>query len=70
MEKTKILPNTAKIVDRLRVHAYRMSVDEATARNGLGFVTEPWERDDLHALLDQAADEIESLHIAISKKDR
>jgi hypothetical protein len=60
MARTKILPVTAPLVDRLRAHAARMVEDHATCLNGHGYATEKWEREDLEACLDLAADTIES----------
>lgn len=59
MNRPKILPATAPLADRLRVHAFRMAHDKTIATNGYGFSTETWERDDLEAVLEEAATAID-----------
>ncbi len=61
MSRSRILPKSADIVDRLRAHAFRMIENETIAMNGVGYCTEGWEQGDLEAVLDAAADEIERL---------
>lgn len=62
-QRSKILPANAPIVDRLRAHAARLVEDSALLRSGAGYgvSTEPWEREDLERVLDEAADAIESM---------
>ena len=59
--RSKILSHDAPIVHRLRAHAARMVEDHAITKNGFGFSTERWEREDLERILDEAADKIESM---------
>jgi hypothetical protein len=54
------------IVDRLRRQAYPIMSDTASMQLGLGVVTEADDRDDLEAVLDEAADEIERIGRAVA----
>lgn len=57
------------LVERLRKHAYRIISETAAMRSGYGVMTEPDDRIDMEAALDEAADAIERLERNMQIRD-